>query len=298
MELRHLRYFVAVAETLHFGRAAERLHIAQPPLSQQIRRLERELGVQLLDRNSRRVALSEAGRAFLVEARRTLAQAERAAQAARSAHREAGVLTIGYMESAELAIFPRVLPAFRRRHPLVKVALDILPPHEQFTRLRDGRLHIGFVRLPASARGLTITPVHREPFVVVLPAHHPLARRRTIALPALRDERLVVFPRRHAPGYYDRVMDICRGADLKPVLVEESDKLHTMLSLVAMNRGIALLPRCVTAAARRGTVCRPLRPPAPETELGLVYSPARTSPLVADFVRVTRQILMYGARPG
>jgi len=292
VELRHLRYFVAVAETLHFGRAAERLRIAQPPLSQQIRRLEDELGVRLFDRTNRRVDLTEAGRVFLLEARRTLAQADRAARAALRAHRgELGRLTIGYMASAELTVLPRVLPAFRERYPDVEIRLQILPPREQFQRLRDGRLHVGFVRLPVVERGLAIVPIYREPLVAVLPERHPLARQRTVSLRALRDERFVLFPRQHAPGYYDRLMEICRRADVNPKPIQESEKLHTILSLVAMRRGVSLMPKCVAEVARKGVVCRPLRAPAPDTELGVVYDPANRSRLVQAFVSLTRQRL-------
>jgi DNA-binding transcriptional LysR family regulator len=287
-----LRYFVAVAETLHFGRAAERLHIAQPPLSQQIRRLEDELGVQLFQRTNRRVEVTEAGRLFLVEAARTLAQADRAAWVAVRAHRgELGRLVIGYMASAELSVFPRVLPAFRERYPDVKLTLQILAPREQLQRLRSGRLHVGFVRLPLSDRTLAIVPIWREPLVAVLPERHALARRPTVSLRELRDESFVIFPRRHAPGYYDSLMAIFRRADLAPKLVQESEKLQTILSLVAMGRGVALMPKCVTVLARTGIVCRPLQPRVPDTELGLVYDPANRSALVQTFVGLAKDIL-------
>jgi DNA-binding transcriptional LysR family regulator len=226
VELRHLRYFVTVADTLHFGRAAEQLHIAQPPLSQQVRRLEAELGVQLLQRTSRRVDLTDAGRLFLVEARRTLAQADRAARVAVRAQRgELGRLTIGYMASAELTVFPRVLPAFRKRYPDVDLVLQILAPREQFQRLRAGRLDVGFVRLPARDRRLAIVPVFREPLVAVLPEDHTLARQRTVSLRSLRDETFVLFPREHSPAYYDSLMEICRESNVEPKLVQESEKL-------------------------------------------------------------------------
>lgn len=283
---------MAVAETLHFGRAAERLHIAQPPLSQQIRRLEDELGVRLFERSNRRVELTEAGRLFLVEARRTLAQAERAARIAVRAHRgELGRLVIGYMASAELSVFPRVLPAFRKRYPDVKLVLHILAPQEQLQRLRVGRLHVGIVRLPLSARAPALVPIWREPLVAVLPERHGLARRPTISLRALRAEPFVTFPRQHAPGYYDWLMAIVRRANVAPKLVQESEKLQTIMSLVAMGRGVTLMPQSVTALARRGTVCRALRPQVPDTELGLVYDPTNGSALVQAFVGLTKDIL-------
>jgi DNA-binding transcriptional LysR family regulator len=294
-----LRYFVAVAETLHFGRAAERLHIAQPPLSQQIRRLEDELGVRLFHRTNRRVELTEAGRLFLVEACRTLVQADRAARVAVRAHRgELGRLVIGYMASAELSVFPRVLPVFRERYPDVKLALQILAPGEQLQRLRSGRLHVGFVRLPLSDRTLAIVPVCREPLVTVLPERHVLARRPTVSLRELCDEPFVTFPRPHAPGYYDWLMAILRRVNVPPRLVQESEKLQTIVSLVAMGRGVTLMPKSVAALARKGIVCKPLRPRVPDTELGLVYDPTNRSAVVDAFVRLTTEILrkQHGSR--
>ena len=293
MELRHLRYFIAVGETLHFGRAAERLGIAQPPLSQQIRHLEEELGVRLLQRTSRHVDLTDAGRLFLVEARRTLAQADRAARIARTSCRgKSGRLAIGYMASAELSVFPKILPAFRKRHPGVQIALQILPPREQFQRLRAGRLQIGFVRLPVTDRRLSILPVFREPLVAVLPEGHALAGQRTLHLPGLGGEALILFPRQHAPGYYDFLMRICRQSGLTPKVVHESEKLQTIVSLVAMGRGVALMPKCVANLARKGVVCRPLRPRAPDTELALVYDPTNQSDVVGVFVSLAKDILL------
>jgi len=293
VELRHLRYFVTVAETLHFGRAAEQLHIAQPPLSQQIRRLEAELGVRLLQRTSRRVGLTDAGRLFLVEARRTLTQADRAAKVAVRAYRgELGRLTIGYMASAKLSVFPRVLPAFRERYPDVHLVLQILAPREQFQRLRAGRLDVGFVRLPARDRRLAIVPVFREPLVAVLPKRHAFARQRTVSLRSLREETFVLFPREHSPGYYDSLMEICRQSNVEPKLVQESEKLQTIVSLVAMGRGVSLMPKCVTDLVRKGVVYRPLRPRVPNTELALVYDSAHRSPLVQAFVSLAEGILL------
>src|SRR5215470_3343253 len=157
MELRHLRYFVAVAEELHFGRAAIRLHMAQPPLSQQIRQLEQEIGVTLLNRTKRRVELTPAGRAFLEEARRTLAQAERSVRTAQRASRgETGFLAIGFVPTADLDVLPRVLRAWRRRCPDVEVELSALSPAQQVEALREGRIQVGILRPPIDDAGLTV----------------------------------------------------------------------------------------------------------------------------------------------
>ncbi|HEV8437948.1 MAG TPA: LysR substrate-binding domain-containing protein [Methylomirabilota bacterium] len=291
MELRHLRYFVAVAEELHFGRAAQRLCIAQPPLSQQIRRLEHELGVSLFQRGHRRVDLTDVGRAFLVEARLTLAQADHATQvASRAARGEAGHLIVGHMASAELNVFPRLLPVFRTRYPAVDLEFQLLGASEQLQMLRDGRIHAGFLRLPANDRTLTVMRVVREPLVAVLPQRHPLARRRSLTLRALGGERLVLFQRRHAPEYYDSLVAICRQAGVEPAIVQETTRLYTTLSLVATGRGVSLMPKCVARLGSPGVVCRPLRAPVPYTEMGLAYDPSKPSRLLRAFVTVVDEL--------
>jgi DNA-binding transcriptional LysR family regulator len=291
VELRHIRYFVAVAEELHFGRAAQRLHIAQPPLSQQIRHLEQELGVTLFHRTNRRVELTDAGRAFLVEARLTLAQADHAKEvASRAARGEVGQLIIGYMASAELNVFPRLLPAFRKRHPDIELAFQLLGASEQLEALRDGVIHAGFLRLPASDRALTVNPILREPLVVVLPERHRLARRRSLALSELRGERFILFARRFAPGYYDALMAICRKAGLEPKVVHETNRFHTTLSLVATGRGIFVTGKSVDRLGRPGIVCRPVRPRVADIEMGLAYDPRNPSPLLRAFVAVVDEV--------
>ena len=300
VELRHFRYFVAVAEERHFGRAAQRLQMAQPPLSQQIRALERDLGVTLFHRTSRRVVLTDAGRAFLTEARATLAQVERASQAAsRAAVGQGGQLIIGHMASAELNIFPRLLPMFRRRCPEVELTFRLLGVNEQFELLRAGEIHVGFVRLPAKDRMLAVRPLVREPVVIALSQHHRLARRRSLSLAALRGERLILFPRTHAPGYYDFLIGMCRRFGWEPRVVPQTRHLHTVLSLVAAGDGVSLMPRCVGRLGRRGVVCRPVRPVAGETEMGIAYDPARPSVLARTFVAVADEVFTgrAGAAP-
>src|SRR5262249_27525182 len=155
----------------------------------------------------------------------------------------------------------------------VDLEFRLLGTTEQLELLRDGSIHVGFLRLPASDRALIIRAITREPLVVVLPGRHPLARVRALTLRTLRDERFILFPRRHAPGYYDALVAICRAAGLQPTIVQETTRLHTALSLVAAGRGVSLMPKCVTNLRRPGIVCRPLRPRAPQTETGLAYSP-------------------------
>jgi DNA-binding transcriptional LysR family regulator len=202
MELRQLRYFVAVAEELHFTRAAARLGIAQPPLSQQVRRLEHDLGVQLFDRTHRHVQLTEAGRAFLTEAKHTLIQADRAVDAARRARKpQAGRLVIGAQATAEVSVFPRLLPRFLRRYPNVDVMLQTpLTPQEQVVMLKQHQIDVGFLRLPVRDAALIVFPLLHEPLLAVLPRRHPLARRRSVSLQELAASTFVMFRRSNAPG--------------------------------------------------------------------------------------------------
>jgi DNA-binding transcriptional LysR family regulator len=224
MELRQLRYFIAVADELHFTRAAARLGIAQPPLSQQVRRLEQDLGVRLFDRTNRRVQLTDVGRAFLTEAKLTLVQADRAIDVARRAPTsQAGRIVIGAQGTAEVSVFPRVLPRFLKRYPDVDVTLQTpLMPPEQVAMLRDGQIDVGFLRLPVRDPALVVVPILSEPLIAALPMRHPLARRRSVTLQELAASTFVMFRRRYAPGLYDVIMGVWRAAGLKPKVLEES----------------------------------------------------------------------------
>jgi len=287
MELRHLRYAVAVADELHFARAAARLHIAQPPLSQQIRSLEDELGVRLFDRTSRRVGLTAAGAAFIAEARRTLASAERAVEAARRAARgETGRLAIGYVSSASYDLLPAVLRAFQRRAPDVTLVLEEMNSNEQSRGVFAGTLDLGFVRRPPPIeRGLAGTVVRREPVVVAVPRGHAVAAHRAVRLRQLASEPFILFPARPRPSWADAALDLCRGAGFEPRVVQEAVEMVSALSLVAAGIGIALVPGAVRAVRRPGVVFRPLTP-APWSEVMLIRRNEPPTALIARFLEV------------
>ncbi|HEV7731995.1 MAG TPA: LysR substrate-binding domain-containing protein [Candidatus Binatia bacterium] len=289
MELRHLRYFVAVAEELHFSRAAARLHIAQPPLSQQIRHLEHELEVALFTRTRRRVELTAAGRAFLDEARSVLEQADRAARIARRVGGgQIGHLSIGFVPSADLDLLPRVLRVWQRRYPDVELELQVLFAAAQIDALLAGRIQVGLVRLPLTPqRGLVVERVQSEPLVVALPRRHRLARRRAIRLPDLAGDTLLLFPRHVAPGYYDVLMGAFEGAGLTP-RVFHPGTLQTNLALISAGIGITLLPASIRNLRRAGVVYRPLAAAAPTVELAVVYREDERSPTVPAFVDLVR----------
>src|SRR6266403_5806521 len=200
MELRHLRYFVALGEALHFRRAAERLSIAQPALSQQIQQLEREIGVQLVERTQRRVALTQAGTVFLERARLTLAEAGDAVRLARLAGRgELGHLAVGAVTSALYGVFPDVVRVFRQRHRQVNLTLHELPGAEQTRALRAGRIQVSFLRPPIGETDIEVRVIAHEPWMIAVPIAHPFAKRTRVALRALESEPFLSFPRELAP---------------------------------------------------------------------------------------------------
>lgn len=291
MELRHLRYFVAVAEELHFSRAAARLHIAQPPLSQQIRHLEHELGVTLLFRTRRRVELTDAGRALLEEARRLLAGAERAARVARRAGGgEVGQLSVAFVPSADLDVLPRALRVWHARFPDVELELQTLLPAAQLEGLAAGRLHVGILRLPVSAeRELVVEPLQEEPLVAAVPQRHRLAARARVRLGDLAGETILMFQRHVAPGYYDLLTSACLAAGFTP-RVFHPGSLQTNLALIAAGLGVSLLPTSIRNLRRAGVVYRPLAPPVPRVALAVAWRRDERSAVVPAFVEVVRAV--------
>jgi DNA-binding transcriptional LysR family regulator len=247
MELRHLRYFVAVAEELHFRRAAERLYVAQPAVSEQIRKLEAELGVRLFDRTHRSVHLTEPGRALLVEARRVLHQADIAQLAARNAHDSAGArLRIGYVPVALPATVPRALQHLTAA-ARVDVSLETGAAHELVQAVRDQRLDAVVVSLPAPTRGLHVTSLGAQPLVVALPSADATGFEDGITLEQLDPERLVMLPRAADPALHDAIVSLCRDAGLSPRIVEAAEpRVESVLLSVAACGGVALLPGSIS----------------------------------------------------
>jgi DNA-binding transcriptional LysR family regulator len=252
MELRHLRYFVAVAEELHFRRAAERLHVAQPAVSEQVRKLEDELGVTLLDRTPRRVSLTAAGTALLEDAKRVLRLADHAQDAARSASECATArVRVGYVVSALPAVVPRALQAMRASATGTHSTLDPGSPLDLIEAVRSGYLDAAVIPLPAPTAGLDVTPLGNQHAVAALPVEDPRATQRSISLARVAPERLVVLPREANRPFYDAVIDACRRAGLAPRLVEPAGgAVEQVLLAAATGAGMALLP---DSAAERYT---------------------------------------------
>jgi DNA-binding transcriptional LysR family regulator len=286
MELRHLRYFVAVAEELHFRRAAERLHMSQPPLSQQIRRLEEEVGATLLVRNQRRVELTAAGQAYLARSRDILAAVEDAAREARRVQRgEVGRLDVGFVGSAMYSVVPEVLRAFRERFPDVGLRLRELGTTEQLRRLEDGRLDVGFLRPPGPRPGLSIETVLLEPVVAALPEHHPLAAAPEVRVEDLAAAPLVLMTRAGAPGLRDALTRLTDGL-AEDAIVQEVTEMQTLVGLVAAGVGVSLVPQSLRALARAGVVYRDLTGDVPTVRLSAAWRSGDDSPVLAAFLEL------------
>jgi DNA-binding transcriptional LysR family regulator len=247
MELRHLRYFVAVAEELHFRRAAERLHVAQPAVSEQVRKLEDELGVRLLNRTQRSVSLTDAGSAMLQEARRVLVQAERAIAAARDTRSSSEMrLRVGYLADALPAVVPRALQELRRTMPNVQVLLETGASRKLIEELRAGHLDAAVVSLPAPTAGLQRTVLGDQSAVVAVPVMHSHATENSIDLGLLAPERLVLLPREVNPAFYDGVLSVCRDAGISPAIAHTQEpRVELALLSVSSGAGVAILPESV-----------------------------------------------------
>jgi DNA-binding transcriptional LysR family regulator len=290
VELRHLRYFVAVAEELHFGRAATRLRIAQPALSQQVQQLERELGVQLLARSRRAVALTEPGRLFLTEARRTLAQAAAAAEVARrAAAGEAGRLRVGYVDVALWGVLPDVLRAYRERYPEVAVTLHERLPHQQLAMLRTGALDLG-IGPPPPAGTVETAPVSDDPVMVALPAAHALGVRAAIHLAELAAEPWVMVPTRVPTRLGSLVTAACAAAGFTPRVSQEARQLDALVALVSAGLGVTLVPSAAERVRRPGVVFRPLRGVDLRLPLVAAWRRGDPPPTVASFIEVLRTV--------
>ena len=289
MELRQLRYFIAVAEELHFRRAAARLHMSQPPLSQQIARLEEELGVRLLTRTRRRVELTAAGAAFLRDARAMVGELDAAIATARRVDAgQAGLLRVNFVGSALLSIVPGIVQRFRGRRPEVEIELHERSTLEQLRAVGAGVVDVGLVRPPIDADdGLLTELVMRERTVAAIPVGHPLAGLTRVPLKRLAAEPLVLFPREQAPGFHDLITGRLAATGTSPRVVQYAPEMVTIIGLVAAGIGLSPVPASVARLALDGVTYRPLVG-APDAELMAVTRAGDDSPLVAAFVAEAR----------
>jgi DNA-binding transcriptional LysR family regulator len=258
--LRHLRYFLAVAETLHFGRAATKLGMAQPPLSQQIRRLEELVGSPLFERTTRGVRLTPAGAMLRERATATMSRlADDLEQTRRVARGEEGQLTVGFSGSVMFTELPVAIQRYRQSYPRVEIRLREMWTSEQMPALTDGSIDVGFLRDGERRPELVLTPLLREPFRVALPADHRLRRQRTVDPASLQEEPFVLFSRRHGGLAYERTIRCCLDAGFQPRIVQEAPQFPTLIRLVAAGLGVSLVPTCASTIPFPGAVFRPIR---------------------------------------
>ncbi|MBD2072110.1 LysR family transcriptional regulator [Leptolyngbya sp. FACHB-671] len=290
MELRHLHYFIAVAEELHFSRAAERLHISQPPLSQQIRDLEEELGVKLFERTKRQVHLTEAGNVFLERSYRVLAQLEQAIAATQRIGRgEVGQLAIGFVGSAMYTVLPEILRVFREQFPAVELHLHELTTAQQIQALYDKQVDVGIVRSAISEPGLSVECFLPESLVLALPETHPLSTQTQVSLSTLADELFILFPAKMGPVFYEQIINMCQQAGFRPKVAQEAVQMETIVGLVAAGLGIAIVPDSLQKFHRGGVIYRNLKEEIPNTGLYLTWRQHDSSPVVRTFLDLARR---------
>jgi DNA-binding transcriptional LysR family regulator len=289
MDLRQFRQFIAVAEELSFRRAAERLHMAQPPLTTAIQRIEEEVGAPLIERTNRITCLTQAGEVFLEEARRTVQQAERAVQAARrAANGLNGSLRVSFVPSAARDILPPFLRRFREAYPDVELQLREQMTAQQVRSLNQDEADVGFVIPPVEAdQGLTIRPLTKSEMIAALPEGHRLCGLGQVALSQLKQEAWVCIPPREGPGLHRSIREACSAAGFAPLIMQEAQQMDTIISLVAGGMGVALVTKASATAERKGVVFCPLTGKgAPVTyELALAYG--RRTPVLDAFLALS-----------
>lgn len=293
MELRHLRYFVAVAEERHFTRAAQRLGIQQPPLSLQIQQLENEIGASLFRRHSRGVALTEAGNVLLEDARAILAMVERARDhAQRTGRGEAGRLRLGMINSAPFhPLVPHVIREFGQRYPEVALSIDESSTPRLAAAVRGESLDVAFIRpLIGDDGDLVVEPLFSEEIVVALPMEHPLTRHKSLQLSSLADEPFVIFPRSVGSGLYDDIFAACRAAGFSPRISQEASQVTSIVNLVAAGLGISLVPASMQRMNTDSVSWRPLKGRAPRARMSLAYRRDDQSPTVKNMIELARQL--------
>ncbi len=292
MELRHLRYFVAVADALSFTKAAKKLHLAQPSLTRQVRNLEDEIGVRLLDRASNRIALTEEGRRFFFDSKRLLAMSDESVSAVqRMSHGESSQLNIGYVANIHYGLLPATLGAFRKLSPLVALNLFDMTSAEQFKALDAHRIDLGFVGLrPAlSDHDLLSADVGQDTILVALAACHPLAKKAKVKLADLTLQFFIGMSAKTHPGDREWLLELCRTAGFAGKILQEADTEPTALKFVADGLGVAFMPEQVTGLPHEGVVFRPLSPPL-RREATIAWRADNPSKPLKDYIQIVKDL--------
>jgi DNA-binding transcriptional LysR family regulator len=285
VELRQIRSFLSIAETLHFGRTAELIHISQPALSLQIQALEEEIGARLFERNRRKTTLTAAGSAFRDDAAAALVQLEQAIRRARlAANGKLGLLRIGFISTAGSEIVPNIVRQFKELNPEVEFSLRNILTAEQVQMLETGSLDIGFLRLPIGGHpALDVVTVHCEPFVLVVPSSHKLAKRKAVRLRELAGQNFVMYERTYAPGFHDLIFGILRDAGIVPTVSQTAGEIPTLISLVDSGMGITILPASAVKHRVASVVACEILDRIPMSEIGIAVSKRFRAAVIDDF---------------
>lgn len=290
MELRQLRYFLALARELHFGRAAASVNLSQPPLSRQIKDLEHELGVVLFARNNRTVRLTEPGRIFLGHVQRAFESLDEATRSARLAARgQVGRLGLGYLGASAHSVLPKLLRRFRKEHPQVELALNEMTTPEQCDALVAGIIDIGIMRPSMRLRDFRSEIILREPFVVALPAEHRFAHCRSVPMASLAGERFIMLPPAAGGGLPRQILELCLGAQFEPQVAQVATQTLSIIGLVGAGTGIAIVPQSVQEMNVPNVVYRPLGGVADFAETAVVWRKADETPVVTAFLTAVRE---------
>ncbi|WP_225049969.1 acetoin biosynthesis transcriptional regulator AlsR [Priestia megaterium] len=294
MELRHLKYFKTVAEELHFGKAAARLNIAQPPLSLQIRNLEEELGVSLFHRTKRHVELTKEGQVFLEKVYQIFESLDESIETVRMVSRgEIGEIVIGFLASAAYDVLPTIIKHYRKQYPSIHVNLKQLTSAEQLKALEEGTIHIGIISEPIENQSLNFEIIRREPMVVALPKEHPLASKTaSIHLMDLANEPFIVTERKSNQHHYDGVINSCYESGFSPNVIQETKEMSTVISLVSAGIGIAIVPSSIQLLLQNEVVYREIRDNKFNTITALVWKNKNQSPIVNGFVNLVKESII------
>ena len=285
MELRQVRSFLSIAETLHFSRTAELIHLSQPALSLQIRALEEEVGVRLFERNRRKTTLTAAGLAFRDDAAAAVSQLDQAVRRAKlAANGKLGLLRIGFISTAGSEIVPNIIRRFRELNPEVEFSLRNILTADQLQMLGAGSLDVGFLRLPIGEHPeLEVVGVHREPFVLVVPSSHKLAKRKRVRLREVSGQDFVMYERTYAPGFHDLIFGMLRDAGIVPNVSQTAGEMPTLISLVDSGTGISILPMSAVKHSVAAVVACEIADAIPMSEIGIAVNKGNRAVIVHNF---------------
>src|ERR1700733_10109440 len=298
MELRQLRSFLSIAETLHFGRTAELIHLSQPALSLQIKALEEEVGVRLFERNRRKTTLTAAGLAFRDDAAAALSQLEQAIRGARrAASGKLGLLRIGFVSTAGSEIVPNIVRQFKESNPEVEFSLRNILTAQQVQMLETGSLDIGFLRLPLGEQSaLDVVTVHREPFVLVVPSSHKLAKRKRVRLREVAGQDFVMYERTYATGFHDLIFGMLRDAGIIPKVCQTAGEMPMLISLVDSGVGVAILPASAVKRSVASVVACEIADKIPMSEIGIAVQKGSRAPVLDNFRSLALEVTSSKAR--